>query len=235
LAKKVRTPAPPAPRRVQAPKKRTGPRHSAAAAPRRRLLLILAAGAIVALGAIVAGVIVLGGGSDTDVAKTMRAAGCTYKSVVERREVRHVTSLPKGYRYSTNPRTAGLHYPETVFWGAYDDPLDQLRVGHNMEHGGAVIQYGSEVPEATVTQLTAFYQDDPNGLVLAPLPRLGKQISLGAWTFDLGRLNEQGYQGEGRLALCPTFNESAFREFVDEYRYQGPERFEPHDLAPGNS
>jgi hypothetical protein len=55
LAKKVRTPTPPAPRKVQAPKKRTGPRHPAAAQPRPRLPLFAAAGAVVVLAAIVVG------------------------------------------------------------------------------------------------------------------------------------------------------------------------------------
>jgi hypothetical protein len=232
LAKKTRTPPPP--RRVQAPKKRTGHHRHERAEARRRLPLLLAGGAIVALGVIVGALLAFARGSGTDIAQVMRDAGCTYTSVVERKPVRHVDSLPKGYKYTTNPRTTGLHYPETLLWGIYDDPVDQLRLGHNLEHGGVAIQYGSGVSEATVAQLNTFYQDDANGLIVAPRPSLGNRISLGAWTFDLGRLNAQRYQGEGRLAICPAFNEGAFREFVDEYRYKGPERLEPHDLTPGN-
>jgi hypothetical protein len=220
---------------VQAPKKRTGHHRHERAEARRRLPLLLAGGAIVAIGVVVGAVLAFGRDSGTDVAQVMRAAGCTYTSVVETKPVQHVESLPKGYRYTTKPRTTGLHYPQTLIWGIYADPVDQLRLGHNLEHGGVAIQYGSGVPEATVSRLTALYQDDPNGLVVAPLPSLGKRIALGAWTFDLARLNEDRYQGEGRLAICPAFEEGAFREFVDAYRYNGPERLEPHDLAPGNA
>jgi Protein of unknown function (DUF3105) len=237
LAKKVRTPAPPAPRKVQAPKKRTGPRHAADAQTRRRLPLFAAAGAVVVLAAIVVGVMVLGGGSGTDIAEEVRAAGGTYREVEARDNLRpnmrHVTSLPKGFKYNTNPPTSGLHFPSTILWGMYDGPVNRLRSVHNLEHGGIMIHYGPNVPNGTQEQLRAFYQDDPNAIVIAPLPSLGNKISLAAWTFDLGRLNERGYEGEGRLAIMPRFDEGIFRAFVDEYRFQGPERFEPEDLEPG--
>jgi hypothetical protein len=238
LAKKVRTPAPPAPRRVHAPKKRTGPRHAAGTPPRRRLPLVAAAGAVVVLGAIVAGVLVLGGGSGADVGEDVRAAGGTYREVEARQNLppdtpTHVSELPKGFKYNTEPPTSGLHFPSTILWGMYDSPVNRLRSVHNLEHGGIMIHYGPKVPEGTVAQLREFYQDDPNGIVIAPLPTLGNKISLAAWTFDLGRLNERGYEGEGRLALMPRFDEEVFRTFVDEYRFEGPERFEPQALEPG--
>jgi hypothetical protein len=239
LAKKVRTPAPPAPRRVQAPKKRTGPRHAAAGPPRSRLTLLLAAaGALAVVGAIVAGVLVLGG-SSADVAQKVRDAGGTYRKVEARENLppgqeRHVNSLPKGFMYNTNPPTSGPHFPVTILWGMYDAPVDRLRSVHNLEHGGIVIHYGPKVPGGTVEQLGEFYREDPNGIVIAPLPSLGNKLSLAAWTFDLGRLNERGYEGEGRLAILPRFDGDTFRAFVDEYRFKGPERLEPEDLQPGN-
>ena len=237
MAKKVRTPTPPAPRKVQAPKKRTGPRHPAAAQPRPRLPLFAAAGAVVVLAAIVVGVMVLGRGSGTDIADEVRAAGGTYRQVEARDNLRpnmrHVTSLPKGFKYNTNPPTSGLHFPSTILWGMYDGPVNRLRSVHNLEHGGLVIHYGPNVPNGTLEQLRDFYQDDPTAIVIAPLSSLGNKISLAAWTFDLGRLNERGYEGEGRLAIMPRFDEEIFLAFVDEYRFQGPERFEPEDLEPG--
>jgi Protein of unknown function (DUF3105) len=240
LAKKVRTPAPPAPRRVQAPKKRTGPRHPAAGQQRNRLpLLLAAAGAVAVIGAIVAGVLVFGGGSGSDVPQMVRDAGGTYRVVEARDNFRqgkqHVESLPKGFKYNTNPPTSGMHYPLTIVWGMYDAPVDRLRSVHNLEHGGVMIHYGDRVPPGTVDQLAEFFRDDPNGLVIAPLPSLGNKISLAAWTFDLGRLNDRDYKGEGHLALLPRFDEDVFRAFVDEYRFKGPERFAPEDLTPGNA
>jgi hypothetical protein len=239
LAKKVRTPAPPAPRRVQAPKKRTGPRHAPGVQPRSRLPLLLAGGGAVAvIAAIVAGVLVFGGGSGSSVAEKVREAGGTFREVEARQNLRpgtsrHVTSLPKGFKYNTNPPTSGPHNPVWIVWGMYDEPIDRLRSIHNLEHGGIVIQYGPKAPDGTVESLSDFYRDDPNGVVVAPLPSLGNKISLAAWTFDLGRLNERGYEGEGHLAIMPRFDEDVFRSFVDEFRFNGPERLAPEDVEPG--
>ena len=234
MAKKVRTPTPPAPRRVQAPKKRTGQRHAASAPPRRRLPLVLAAaGAVVALGLIVGGVLVFGGGSGNNVATTMREAGFTFRTVEAKvGGTRHVNTLPKGFKYNTEPPTTGPHFPLTILWGMYDSPVERLRTVHNLEHGGLVIHYGDQVQPPTIEQLRDFYQEDPNGIVIAPLPSLGNKISLAAWTFDLGRLSERDYEGEGRLAIGTKFDQDAFRTFRDEFRGKGPERFSVEELQP---
>jgi hypothetical protein len=238
LAKKVRTPAPPAPRRVQAPKKRTGPRHAAAAQPRNRLPLILAAVGVVAVIGAIAGVLILTGGSGTDVAQKVRDAGGTFREVEARQNLppgssRHVNALPKGFKYNTNPPTSGPHNPVWIVWGMYDEPVDRLRSVHNLEHGGIVIHYGPNVPNGTVESLSDFYRDDPNGVVIAPLRSLGNKISLAAWTFDLARLNQRGYEGEGHLAIMPRFDGDVFGSFVDEFRFRGPERLAPEDVEPG--
>lgn len=237
MAKKSRTPPPP--RRVQAPKKRTGQRRDKAE-PRRRLPLLLAAAAAVAVLAAIVGVALVMGGSQSGVAETMRGAGCTYREVEAREnlppdEQTHVEKLPKGFKYNTDPPTSGLHHPTTIIWGIYDAPIAQLNSVHNLEHGGVVIQYGRGISGGVSGQLAEFYRDDPNGLLVAPRPQLGNRISLAAWTFDEARLAENGYEGEGRLALCSTFDEGAFRKFVDEYRFRGPERFEPDSLTPGST
>jgi hypothetical protein len=178
-------------------------------------------------------------GSSGGVAETMRDAGCTYRDVEARQNFkdpsqRHVEKLPKGFKYNTDPPTSGPHNPVTIIWGIYDAPVDQLRAVHNLEHGGVVIQYGNQATAEEVEQLTEFYRDDPNGLVIAPRPKLGNRIVLTAWTFDEARLIEDGYEGEGRYASCPNFDDGAFRTFVDEYRFRGPERPDPEVLTPGN-
>ena len=53
---------------------------------------------------------------------------------------------------------------------SYTDPVNQAQLVHNLEHGGVAIQYGSDVPAATVQQLKAFVQDHPRGTVVAPYP-----------------------------------------------------------------
>jgi hypothetical protein len=132
------------------------------------------------------------------------------------------------------PRRAVCTIPRTILYGIYDAPINQLRSVHNLEHGGIVVQYGNGVSAGVIRQLTDFYRADPNGLVVAPLPRLGNKISMAAWTFDVARLNQRGYEGEGRLALCTKFDEGAFSKFRDEYRGHGPEPFDVATLSPGN-
>jgi Protein of unknown function (DUF3105) len=215
LARKVRTPPPPR-RPVQAPQRRTDPRDPDAS---RRALYLLAGFA--ALGVLLlGGVILLLSQRDTadaaSAAETMRNAGCTFQTSASegRDHVRDGTRV----RYRTSPPTSGDHYAVPVTWGAYDEPIEQPRAVHNLEHGGIVVQYGRNVPEETVNELRGFYQDDPNGLLLAPLPSLGRQIALTAWTHG---------------AKCTTFDEGAFEKFRDEFRAKGPEARRISDLAPG--
>jgi Protein of unknown function (DUF3105) len=150
------------------------------------------------------------------VAETMRNAGCTWQTAAsEGRD--HVPDGTR-VRYKTVPPTSGDHYAVPVTWAAYDEPIEQSRAVHNLEHGGIVIQYGRRIPPETVNELRAFYQSDPNGLLLAPLPSLGNQIALTAWT---------------HVARCRTFDEGAFEKFRDEFRAKGPEARRISDLAPG--
>ena len=102
---------------------------------------------------------------------------------------------------------------------------------HNLEHGGVFIQYGEDVPEATVRQLQAFYADHDRGTLLSPLPRLGKQIALGAWVTPS---DDKPDEGKGYLMKCTRFDEAAFAAFLEEFQYKGPERFPADSLLPGH-
>ena len=149
--------------------------------------------------------------------KKLVAAGCTFKTYPDL-EAKHVQSLDANVKYNSFPPTSGPHYFRPAIWGSYNEPLALVQEVHNLEHGGVIVQYGNRVPQATVEQLQSFYNDSPNGLLLAPLPKLGDRIALTAWT---------------RLATCRRFDESAFRAFRDAYRGQGPERFPVSALKPG--
>ena len=100
------------------------------------------------------------------------------------------------------------------------------------QHGGVAIQYGSDVPAATVQQLKAFAQDHPRGTVVAPYPSLGDRIALGAWATESASEPEKG---TAYLAKCPGFDEAAFAAFLDAYQFRGPERFPPDTLLPGRT
>jgi hypothetical protein len=225
MAKKPRTPPPP--RRVQAPKQRSGQSNRPAVgdlAGRQRLILYaVALSGVVAL-VIVVAVILLGGGSSSgkDAAKTLVAAGCTYKHFQAQPRTPHYTTLNPSPKPSWNsyPPTSGRHYFQWVLWGNYTEPVPIIKEVHNLEHGGMIIQYGNKVPQSDVAKITAFWQKDPTAMLVAPLPNLGNKIALTAWT---------------NWAECTTFNEKAFKSFQSAFRYHAPESpvFPKSALQPG--
>jgi hypothetical protein len=184
------------------------------------ILFALAGSGIALLGAVLLFLAFAPSGSgDEELASTIRGAGGTFQTF-ESEGRTHVDNLNAKVDYKTDPPTSGPHYFVPAVWGIYDRPLNELQAVHNLEHGGIVIQYGDDVPDATVSQIAEFYREDPNGMLVAPLPRLGDQIALTAWT---------------HLAKLPTFDEGAFKAFRDAYRGKGPERFSVEDLQPGGT
>jgi hypothetical protein len=213
--KKPRTPPPPRP--VQAPRASTtstrGPRD-----PRKTRLMFLGVIAAIVVIALAAGLgIALGGGDDggADVA----AGGCTTETFPEQGR-QHVEELPQGYEYNSFPPTSGSHNPVPAIYNVYTEPVDQKLLVHNLEHGAIVVQYGDQVPQAEIDKIVAWYSEDPNGLIVAPLPELGGEIAVTAWT---------------HLMNCPAFSEEAFDEFTEDHRFQGPERFSPDAMQPGSN
>jgi hypothetical protein len=227
---------PPKPR-VQAPKKRAPIEPDNAQRTRRVLYGFAAAGILGVL--VVLALFAFGGSSSADagtVRQAMEAAGCTLTSAKAVPNTADHSDVPSAdmvvKTWNTNPPTTGPHYQVPAIWGAYDEPLEQARVVHNLEHGGIYIQYGGEVPDETVAELKGFYDNHRNGTLLAPLPSLGDEIALGVWVTP-ERAGEGSDRGVGYLAKCTTFDESAYSAFFDEFQFQGPERFPPDLLAPG--
>ena len=205
-------------------------------------MILIALGAALVVAAGVAAIAFAVGGGEEE-----KAAGqfgpCTLTSYpaqgLDNKSQRagHVTELPKGFKYNSFPATSGPHDVQWVIWNVYDSPVPEINLVHNLEHGGIAVQYGSQVPKATVEQIVAWYSDDPNAMVVAPLPALGKRIALTAWTADYDgdptNPDARITDSKGRVAMCTTFDEDAFSTFRDDYRYQGVERFEPDQLEPG--
>jgi hypothetical protein len=146
----------------------------------------------------------------------------------------HVESLRGGFQYNSFPPSSGPHYPVPAVYNVYDQPVPEIRLVHNLEHGALVVQYGSKVPEQTVQQIVAWYSKSPLGLIVAPLPPASEikakappgyenKIFLTAWT---------------HVATCTGFDEGAFERFRDDYRGpggDGPEKFPVSALQPGGT
>ena len=151
--------------------------------------------------------------------------------------------IPKNFEYSSFPPTSGPHDPSPAVFGVYDNVVGQRHLIHNLEHGGIVIQYGEDVRRETIDEMVAWYRSDPNGIVIAPLPREEKaeklrgKITLAAWWAEFENPDDptaEPVREEGRLLTCSRFDEEAFSDFRDANRAHGPERFELEQLAPGS-
>lgn len=202
-----------------------------------RLIAMLAVGGVAVLAAI--GIVValaMGGGDEGggDARTALEAAGCTLAASPALGGA-HAVPTPEGTseEWNTDPPTSGPHYQVPAVWGTYDDPVNQAQVVHNLEHGGIAVQYGPDVPAASVTALKGFVQQDqPRGTILAPYAALGSQIALGVWVTENANEPEEG---TAYLAKCPAFDQTAFEAFFDAYQFQGPERFPADTLLPGRT
>ncbi len=217
--KKPRTPTPP--RRVQAPQRRTDAPDPAA---RHRLSLYgISAAGFVGLVVVVLIVALAGGGGNAKAAiATIRAQGCEYHKYPAQPRTPHYSSLNPNPPPSWNsfPPTSGRHYYTPLPFGIYTEVMPEIRLVHNLEHGAVILQYGDKVPPEQVRQITAWYQQDANALVVAPLPKLGAKVALTAWT---------------DWTECTGFNEKAANAFRKAFRYHAPESgvFPKSALEPG--
>ena len=247
MAKKSRTPKPPRP--VQAPKRRVDTRSSGGfgALPR---WVWAAGGAVVIAAVAVVAALAFGGGSgsaDAAVAKTMAAAGCTYRSVPPKPPKKDKVAASGGYHldvptlstptqglWSTFPPSAGAHYGLWAVWGFYRSPVNPRQVVHNEEHGAVVLWWGTKVPGSTVDKLASFYQESPQGMMGTPIAGLGKKLALTAWTGDPSRYYRNGNYGTGHISICSRFDEKAFTAFRDAFRGKGPEGIPLSSDTPGS-
>jgi hypothetical protein len=252
MADKVRTPAPP--RKVQAPKVRQ--KHDTGggggfAMPSTNVLIGVGLAAVVALGIVL--ILVLSGSSSgaanvstADVASAraaVEAAGGKFVPLPADPEGQHMSDPNQRVRYGTFPASSGTHNPTTSIWGNYRVPVDPRQAVHNLEHGGIVIWYGPDISAADRAALDAFYEDDPNAIIITPIPDpfpgvtypkhepLGSQIALTTWTAP----EDNAADGTVYIATLPGFDADAFAAFRDGFRGKGPERGPVSQLVPGGN
>jgi len=199
---------------------------------RRTLIAMGIAGLIVVAAALGYALLGSGGSSSADVTKQLEAAGCTVQKVAALPSGDHSVLTPDGTskKWNTDPPTSGPHYSQWAIIGAYSEPLNPAQLVHNLEHGNIFIQYGKDVPQATVDQLKTFYDSHLNGTLLAPLPKLGDKIALGVWTTSSPSSTNTG---TAYLVKCTSFDEKAYAAFFDAYQFKGPERFPANTQTPG--
>jgi Protein of unknown function (DUF3105) len=246
VAKKPRTPPPP--RRVQAPKQRQAQRQGLT--PDRTRTLLYGVAGVGALALVIVLFVVLSGGGGSGnagnpakIASTMRAAGCTLSTSAASPRAEHITNFNQSVTYSTYPPTSGRHYYIPAIWGNYTQIVDPRQAVHNEEHGGIDIWVGPGVSAAERKQISDFYDESPNAMLVTPIENTAKGVTypnhappdskvyLTAWT--AGFKNGNLLPGTNVVAACPRFDEKAFTAFRDEFRGKGPERYPVDSLRPG--
>ena len=181
-------------------------------------------------------------GGNAGVAAAMRAAGCTYQDAAgpkpPKGQAQHIQSLADKVDWNTFPPAGGQHYPLWAVWGFYTDAVNPKQVVHNEEHGGVVLWWGPKVPASEIDQLHNFYNESPNSMFGTPLPGtidgkgLGSKVAITAWTGSPTTYQRSDW-GFLHLAICPRFDESAFKKFRDAYRGKGPEGIPTSANNPG--
>jgi hypothetical protein len=250
VAKKSRTPPPPR-RPIQAPQRRAA-RHEPSGsddARKLRLLKLFAAAGLVGLAAVVAVIFLTGKHSSSNktsgasVAAAMKAAGCTYQEVAvpkpPKGQTTHIPTLATPVTWNTYPPAGGQHFGQPAVWGFYTSPADPKQVVHNEEHGGVVLWWGPTTPQSEIDKLHAFYTESPNAMFGTPVgtikgKSLGSKVAVTAWTGDPKTYQRKGDFGIARVAICPTFNESAFKKFRDAFRGKSPEGIPVSANTPGS-
>ena len=169
-----------------------------------------------------------GDGVSADPTAALKKAGCTYKIVTAAKAGQHVNNINAKPAWNTFPPSNGPHYPIPAVWDFYTEPVPLMQAVHNLEHGGIVIEWGNKVPKAEIAKIERFYAGSPNAMLAFPLARLGNKIALVAWTQKPSEV-----RGQGRVAECTRFDQSAFKAFRDAFRGKGPERFPVDRLRPG--
>jgi Protein of unknown function (DUF3105) len=201
---------------------------------------IAAVAGVLVLAGIIGGAVLAFGGSDGG--GSAQGDVCQVETV-EAQGQGHVQKLPADFEPNSFPRTTGPHHPSTIVYDQYSEPVAQLNLVHNLEHGAVAVQYGADVSEETVNAITAWYRNDPNGLVVAPLPDveqaepLADKIVLTAWVAEREPADDpfaEITKQEGKLATCSGFDEEEFNNFLANYRARGPELFTLDQLAPGS-
>jgi len=98
--------------------------------------------------------------------------------------------IPEGERviYNSNPPTSGSHYQVPAAWGIYSSkpPVDE-RLVHNLEHGGIIISYNSDLLksedlEKVKAQARELRAINPR-LIIVPRASIDTAIALTAWGY----------------------------------------------------
>lgn len=108
---------------------------------------------------------------------------------------KHIQSGAEHEPYNSDLPSSGPHYPSPAPWGISEQEVPDETFIHNLEHGGIVIAYQSDLPQEKIDQLKKVAQnlavnDSPNAkkgfkVLLTPRSKNTKPVQLAGWTYTL--------------------------------------------------
>ena len=153
------------------------------------------------------------------------AAGCTPQrsfDIVGRTHIdaEGTTRTP----YNSEPPTSGDHSGSQVLpWGFYDEAHEPEIYVHNLEHGGTVVHYSTELPEKQIEALQTLSDKYPEGALMLPNDTLDKRVVMTSW---------------GKMQSCDDASAKVIEAFLKRNCNKSPEPgascgiLPPGDTAP---
>ena len=141
------------------------------------------------------------------------SAKCTVASFASEKDPQtHITG--ESAATLSIPPLSGAHNGFWADWGVYNKPIPYKHQLHNLEHGGVIIHYGTEVPVEGVNALRTLWAKSPAFLIVVPdtNPKFPKDALV--------------VGSQQRWLVCKPFapaQVSAVEAFALEYRGRGPE------------
>ena len=191
---------------------------------------------MLAIGAAAIGLVGFGGGSPgpEEVRADLVAAGCELEAV-KAQPGQHSLQADGFSDWNTDPPTSGPHFGfdeegnlGTVIWGAFEEPLSSRAWFTTWSTAASTSSTARTCRTPRWPSSGRSTHKHQRGTLLAPYPKLGDQIALGAWVAE-------GEEAKGYLAKCPRFDEKAFSSFFGGFQFRGPERFPANSLLPGHN
>lgn len=111
-------------------------------------------------------------------------------------------------QYESTPPVAGAHNAQIAGCGVFAEPLQNELMVHNLEHGAVGITYEPTLDPETIAEIESIVSSYNSHTFSAPYEGQDTPISVIAWGY-LMRLDE--------------LDEGAVRDFIEEFRQNGPE------------
>jgi len=172
--------------------------------PRGKLVIVVGLVVIAALGASLAVVLF------TDRQEAAEPAGVQSFENLSRNH----TEDPVTYEQS--PPVGGDHYPIWQNAGFYEEPVQNEKAVHTMEHGAVWITYEPDLPEDQKEELRQIVESQ-ECLLASPYPDLPTPVVASAW---------------GKQLRLQSVDDPGLRQFIQAYR-KGPQTPEPGASCTG--